>query len=251
MLRLIIVGGDKMKAENIHSHSELLNMLDAMLRDPEPFWNDFYSDRDKNIPFFVDYPDENLVSYFTNNLLNTGKALELGCGNGRNAIYFTKNGCEVDAVDISSESIKWAKELSVKHNVSVNFINQSVYNLVIEESTYDIIYDSGCMHHIPPHRRIGYIEMITKALKPGGHFGITCFRPGFEKVGGGSSITDYEVYQLGSLKGGLAYTEEKLHELFHAFEVIEMRPMKEKTPEDKVFGKEIVWAALFKKPHDK
>jgi SAM-dependent methyltransferase len=235
-------------AEDIHTNNDLLKMLDSMLRDPEPFWNNFYSDRESDIPFFIEYPDENLVSYFINDRIGPGKVLELGCGNGRNAVYFAKKGCKVDAVDISEKSITWGQEIAQKHNVTVNFIQSSIYDLSIDDGTYDIVYDSGCLHHIPPHRRIGYIELIHRSLKPGGYFAITCFRPGFDEVGGGSSISDWEVYKIGSLRGGMAYSKVKLIELFKdSFEVVELRPMYEKSKEENVFGKEILWAGLFRK----
>jgi hypothetical protein len=33
---------------------------------------------------------------------------------------------------------------------------------------YDLIYDSGCLHHLPPHRRISYLALLERALAPGG-----------------------------------------------------------------------------------
>ena len=92
--------------ETINSYEDLLVMLDALLREPTNFWDDFYSNREKDIPFFANKPDENLVGYFENVLTGTsGKALELGCGPGRNAIYFAEKGYAVDAVDLSEQSL--------------------------------------------------------------------------------------------------------------------------------------------------
>ncbi|CQR73520.1 Tellurite methyltransferase [Sporomusa ovata DSM 2662] len=232
----------------IKSNEDLLKMLDAMFRDPAPFWNKFFSDRIKEIPFFVEFPDENLVSYFHKGFLTKGKVLEFGCGNGRNAIFFAQQGCTVDAIDISNVSIEWGKELALKYKANINFTCKSVYDLDLAINTYDIIYDSGCLHHITPHRRIGYINLIKKALKPGGYFGLTCFRPGFIELGGGKSFTDLEVYKMGSLKGGLAYSENQIRLLFEdQFEVVEFRPMQETNAEDNLFGKSFLWAVLCKK----
>jgi hypothetical protein len=36
---------------------DLLKMLDSLLREPTQFWNSFYSDRDKGVPFFANSPD--------------------------------------------------------------------------------------------------------------------------------------------------------------------------------------------------
>lgn len=55
--------------ETISSYEDLLNMLDSLLREPTQFWDDFYSNREKEIPFFTNKPDENLVSYFEKNYL--------------------------------------------------------------------------------------------------------------------------------------------------------------------------------------
>ncbi|MGB6407078.1 MAG: class I SAM-dependent methyltransferase, partial [Planococcus donghaensis] len=191
-------------SETIRTNEDLLDMLDSLLREPSGFWNEFYSNREKGIPFFVNKPDENLVDYFNKGLMKSGNVLELGSGPGRNAIYFAEKGCHVDAVDLSEESIEWAKERASERGVNVNFILNNIFDVQINEGTYDVVYDSGCFHHIAPHRRSNYIELVLKALKPGGHFAITCFVEGGEL--GGSDITDWEVYRQKSLNGGLGFT---------------------------------------------
>lgn len=231
--------------ESIRSNEDILNMLDALLREPTGFWNEFYSNREKGIPFFVNKPDENLVSYFNGGIIKPGNVLELGSGPGRNAIYLAEKGCRVDAVDLSEESIEWAKERAKERGVEVNFIHNNIFDIQIKEGTYDIVYDSGCFHHIAPHRRNNYIELVLKALRPGGHFAITCFVEGGEF--GGSDITDWEVYRQRSLNGGLGFTEEKLRIIFDNLEEIEIRKMKEARETDEVFGVSALWTALFRK----
>lgn len=39
-----------------------------------------------------------------------GRVLELGYGNGRNAVYLAGQGCHADAVDFSAKAIGWARE---------------------------------------------------------------------------------------------------------------------------------------------
>ncbi|MFD3448888.1 class I SAM-dependent methyltransferase [Microbacteriaceae bacterium 4G12] len=231
--------------ETISSYEDLLTMLDSLLREPTQFWDDFYSNREKEIPFFSNKSDENLVSYFEKKIFNPGKVLELGCGPGRNAIYFAEKGCLVDAVDLSKESIQWATERAKEKNVNVNFMYNNIFDLQIEEGTYDIVYDSGCFHHIAPHRRMSYINLVKKALKPGGYFAITCFVQGGEL--GGADITDWEVYKIQSLKGGLGFTDEKLRVIFRDFSEVEIRKMKEIKQSDKLFGVSGLWTALFMK----
>lgn len=231
--------------ENILDYNDILAMLDSLLREPTQFWNDFYTDRSKPIPFFRNSPDENLVSYFERNLLNPSKVLELGCGPGRNAIFLAKKGCSVDAVDISSETLKWAEERASENGVEINFVHRNIFELPIEEGAYDFIFDSGCFHHIAPHRRISYMDLVKKALKPKGFFALTCFYEGGEF--GGADISDWEVYRLRSLKGGLGYTEEKLRSIFKDFKEIEIRKMKVMEESTDVFGVPGFLTALFQK----
>ncbi|QHJ70009.1 class I SAM-dependent methyltransferase [Planococcus halotolerans] len=231
--------------ETIRSHEDLLDMLDSLLREPTGFWNEFYANRAKGIPFFVNKPDENLVDYFNKGVFQPGNVLELGSGPGRNAIYFTEQGCKVDAIDLSKESIDWAKERAEERNLKVNFIQNNIFDVQIDDGTYDIVYDSGCFHHIAPHRRNNYIELVENALKPGGHFAITCFIEGGEL--GGSDITDWEVYRQRSLNGGLGFTEEKLRDIFGSFEPVEIRKMRRAEEAEEVFGVSGLWTALFRK----
>lgn len=127
----------------------------------------------------------------------------------------------------------------------MNFIHDNIFDIEIEAGKYDLVYDSGCFHHIAPHRRKNYIELVQKALKPGGHFAITCFVEGSEL--GGSDITDWEVYRRRSLNGGLGFTEEKLRLIFEGMEAIEIRKMRDAEKTDDVFGVSALWAALFRK----
>ncbi|PFA67114.1 SAM-dependent methyltransferase [Bacillus sp. AFS015802] len=231
--------------ENIHNYDDLLTMLDSFLREPEPFWDDFFSDREKSVPIFMNAPDENLVSYIDSGTITRGKVLELGCGPGRNAIYLAEHGFEVDAVDVSKTSLDWAKERADEKNVNIQFFHQNIFEFEVEQGKYDFIYDSGCFHHIAPHRRLSYIKLIERALKHRGYFGITCFHQGGKL--GGSEISDWEVYRRGSLMGGLGYTEKRLIHAFHSLQPIEIRKMIDKDDSENLFGASDLLTGLFQK----
>jgi SAM-dependent methyltransferase len=231
--------------EVIYNNEDLYNMLDSLLRKEGDWWNSFYSDRQKDIPFFKNAPDENLVSYFERNLLKPGKVLELGCGPGRNSIYFSLHGCPVDGVDISEEAIKWARERTEDRGYDITFHCKSIFEFDYIPCSYDIVYDCGCFHHIAPHRRMSYIQLILNALKPDGKFCIICFNEE-----GGSDISDWEVYRQKSMKGGLGFSEEKFRTIFEKdFIIKEFRQMKDITSED-LFGVPYVWTSLMEKRED-
>jgi len=218
--------------------------LDALLAAREgPWWDSFYEDRAKPCPFFVPSPDESLAKWVREGMVRPGRAIDLGCGHGRNAIFLAGQGFSVEGVDYSQAAIDWAAERVAEAGADVVLRHQSVFDLELTPGSYDLVYDSGCFHHIPPHRRAGYVELVANALKPGGWFGLTCFRPE-----GGSGYADDEVYERRSMGGGLGYTEERLREIWSSrLQVRVIRQMEKTGTESGLFGEPFLWALLAQK----
>ncbi len=207
------------------------------------WWDGFYADRTRPVPFFVAKPDENLVSYVDRGLITPGRALDVGCGPGRNALYLASAGFVVDAVDLSPEAISWAEGRADEAGTEVRFQCGDVFDATEEPGgPYDLIYDSGCFHHLPPHRRISYLALLDGALAPGGHFALTCFA-----VGEGSELSDADVYRHSRLGGGLAYTPESLRWIFSGLAEVELRRMKDEPAQSPQFGEPFLWTALFRR----
>jgi SAM-dependent methyltransferase len=206
-------------------------------------WDSFYQDRAKPCTFFGTAPDESLSGWVHDGLFCPGRAVELGCGNGRNAIFLARRGFLVEAVDYSKKAVDWARERIAEAGVAVSLRHQSVFDLRLEPGSCDLVYDSGCFHHIPPHRRSQYVDLVVSLLRPGGWFGLTCFRPE-----GGSGFTDDEVYERRSMGGGLGYTEERLREVWsRGLQVRVVRQMIKPSAESGLFGENFLWALLAQK----
>jgi SAM-dependent methyltransferase len=223
---------------DIRSVEDLLRMLDGLFEDIE--WDGFYEDRDRPIPFFVDEPDETLDAWLRDGPLGEGRALELGCGPGRNARRLAEAGYEVDAVDRSPAAIAWAAE----RGTGVRFHQADIFAMDLPHETYDLVYDSGCLHHLAPHRRLSYLGLLDRRLKPGGHFGVACFAAGSGDPGSGTEVPDAQLYRDRSLHGGLAYTPDELRRLFDGYTEVELRPMRAATG---LFGVPFLLAGLFRK----
>ena len=80
-------------------------------------WERFYAQGKRTPPFLKNVPDENLVRYFKQGRFKIGRAIDLGCGIGRNAIYLAKVGCRVDAIDLSRTAIKRGRLLAKQEGV--------------------------------------------------------------------------------------------------------------------------------------
>ncbi|MEU9301976.1 class I SAM-dependent methyltransferase [Streptomyces sp. NPDC048269] len=238
---------------NIRSVDDVLALLDGLFAseadrwttEGASWWDGFYADRSKPVPFFVAKPDENLVSYLDRGLITPGRALDLGCGPGRNALHLASLGFEVDAVDLSPEALAWAGERAREAGADIRFHCGDAFALAATELTgpYDLIYDSGCFHHLPPHRRISYRALLDRALAPGGHLALTCFASGEM----GSELSDAAFYRQARLDGGLAYTPESLRWIFSDLTEVELRRMRDEPPASPNFGEPFLWTALFRR----
>jgi SAM-dependent methyltransferase len=231
----------------------LLDMLDTLFDSAadrwtaegggSDWWDRFYADRERGVPFFAAKPDENLVSYVDRGLIKPGRALDLGCGPGRNSLYLASAGFEVDAVDLSPTAVDWARQRADEAGTRIRFLCGNAFTLPALTGPYDLVYDSGCFHHLPPHRRISHLALLDRVLAPGGHFGLAAFTA--EEA---SSRADVDFYRTPKLDGGLGYTPEALRAIFADFDEIELRRMRELPADAANFGVPFLWTALFAKP---
>lgn len=225
----------------INSKEDLYEMLDQFVYKIE--WDEFYQSRSKPAPFLKQssLPDENLVRFIEDEL-SIKDVLELGCGEGRNAIYMAKKEKKVTAIDFSGVSIANAKERAQKEAVEIDFVKGNIFSYNYGGKVYDFIYDSGLFHHLAPHRRLQYIEMINQLLKPGGYFGLVCFAWGENCA---DEVDDWHFYE--QKHSGVAFRKERLQEFFAPyFNTIEIRKYKSGVP-DTMQGVDFLWTCLFQK----
>ena len=118
----------------------------------------------------------------------------------------------------------------------------SLFQYAADAGSFDLILDSGCFHHIKPHRREQYLMRILSHMKDDGYFLMTCFN-----LNGGAIISDYDVYRDYSMHGGLGFSEEKIKYILGGyFDIVDFRKMKESDDPD-IFGKDFMWVILMKK----
>lgn len=89
------------------------------------------------------------------------KILDVGMGEGRNAVYLARKGFKVSGVDISSVAIRKAKLLASEYGVAIETINSSMQNFQAEPNSFDVII---CFYFVD--RKIN--QKLISLLKPGG-----------------------------------------------------------------------------------
>lgn len=123
-----------------------------------PGWDRIYQGRDVKVPVS---PSALVLETAAN--LQPGTALDIGMGNGRNAIYLARKGWKVTGIDISREAVKQAQAEAKKLNVSMEARVSRLEDLPPYQNRFDLIL---CMYIQDVATKNA--KMIVDMLKPGG-----------------------------------------------------------------------------------
>lgn len=80
------------------------------------------------------------------------KLLDVGCGEGRNAVFFARNGYRVSAFDFSEQGVRKTQELARKAGVAINAFQADLNDFRLKEE-FDIIFSTGVLHSLYPSAR--------------------------------------------------------------------------------------------------
>jgi len=107
--------------------------------------------------------------------LPKGRVLCLAEGEGRNAVFLAKQGCQVLAVDSSAVGLEKAKKLAEANNVTIGTQAADLAHLVIEPGKWDAIV--SIFAHVPSVIRKELHRKVVKGLRSGGVFILEAYTP--------------------------------------------------------------------------
>lgn len=110
------------------------------------------------------YNKKNPVALVTDWLaqIPVGRALDVACGAGRNAIFLAQAGYRVDAVDISPEGLNLAQKEAVSLGLDINWIEHDLDQSYSFDTDYNLILVMWFVN----------LELVTQlcdCLAPGGY----------------------------------------------------------------------------------
>jgi SAM-dependent methyltransferase len=104
-----------------------------------------------------------------------GRALDLGCGTGTNAITLAQRGWEVTAIDFSARALQRARRKARHAQVSIQFLRRDVNRLDDLAGPFDFALDLGCYHGLDPAVRSRYVSSLARLLRPGAAYMLYAF----------------------------------------------------------------------------
>jgi lipopolysaccharide cholinephosphotransferase len=151
-----------------HAPVSYLDFGEALVEDKnlvEPgrdidYWNHFYKE---NPPLSM---DTSPFAQFVSNYLAPGRTLvDLGCGNGRDSLFFSSLGLRVTGIDLSWEAID---ALNRKHINGASFVCADFVSEICRYQGFDYAYSRFSLHAIDEIQEKLLIKNIYSSLTPNG-----------------------------------------------------------------------------------
>lgn len=173
----------------------------------EPFWEKSYQEDDTIA--FSNKPNATVTEF--EHLINSqSKVLEVGCGEGQNAIYLAEQGHLVDAFDLSEHGIAKLKRRCKLLNTQVNAFVADLSTYQFEQN-YDMIICFGTLHFVAKNEWKKFLDNAKKHTNVGGIHIMQIFT---DTVPASEDIASFAV--------GLAKDEE-LKELYLDWEILQFK----------------------------
>lgn len=96
------------------------------------------------------------------------RVLELGCGEGRDSVFFASRGCRVTALELSRAGLRKARRLARARGVRVRWVHSDMARLAVR-GPFDCVYSCGSIHYVPRARRARLFARLAALTRPTGH----------------------------------------------------------------------------------
>lgn len=152
----------------------------------EIYWNNYYASKATMTESKVE-PSLFARSMFQRYMESEKNLIELGCGNGRDSLYFAQNGLNVTGIDASQIAIEeLRKKFSLDNCVFIcdDFVSaESIYQI-----QYDYCYSRFTLHAINEYQETQILKKAYEMLKENGYLFIEARSIHDKKFGVGQAV---------------------------------------------------------------
>jgi len=96
------------------------------------------------------------------------RVLDLGCGEGRDSVFFAERGAAVTGVDVAADGLDKARRLARRRGVRVRWIEGGMTE-VPPDGRFDLIFSCGTLHYVARAERGALFRRLAAMTRPGGH----------------------------------------------------------------------------------
>lgn len=161
-------------ADSAHERSEPASGGEGFDDDSEEAWDERYR---SEASLWSGRPNEQLVAEAAS--LAPGTALEVGCGEGADAMWLAERGWKVWALDISSVALSRGRHAAAARSDEVagriRWVQADVTAAALPEGPFDLVCAQYL--HLPPDRRHPLWDRLAAAVAPGGSLLVVAHDP--------------------------------------------------------------------------
>lgn len=167
-------------------------------------------------------PDSLLYNYIK--LVPNGKVLDIGVGEGRNALYLAKKGFSVEGLDISKTAVERCRSASEGENLNLNVYTGDIRDTTIQPNTYSLIVATWILHFFTKSEMKNIVERLKNGLTNSGLIYITVFStqdPQYKRQTAGKTSAPTNVTTTNQQKHHVSFfTLEEVLGMFDDFNII-------------------------------
>ena len=123
----------------------------------------------KKTPWDTGITPPEIVAMIESRRVTIGRALDLGCGTGTNAIYLARHGFRVTAIDLSRRAVALAnrkiRSAHLADRVQVERGDVTLLRKWVDPNSIDFACDIGCFHSLTAAARQRYVLALASVLK--------------------------------------------------------------------------------------
>jgi tellurite methyltransferase len=108
-----------------------------------------------------------LADYLIEQEHSLSSLIDLGCGEGRNALFMAKRGFSVTGLDAAQAGLNKMMKLAAQNGMEIIPVHGDVITYQLEQS-YDIIFSTGTLHYLPQEFRSERFDHFKQSTPPGG-----------------------------------------------------------------------------------
>ncbi len=129
--------------------------------------------------------------------LRGGRALDLGCGEGRHTLLFAEAGFSAVGFDYLVEPLRTVARRAHQVGVAgqISLIMGDALLPPFKPNSFEVVVDYGCFHHVRKADWPIYISRVLGLLKPGGYFHLTVFSTKFKHYPGERRSRNWHVHR--------------------------------------------------------
>lgn len=153
------------------------------------------------------------------------KILDLAGGEGKDSIFFAKNGYEVFCLDFSERAIKSCEENIIKNNVQ-KLVHPILYDiskpLKFDDETFDGVFAHLAVHYFDDKSTTRIFAEIKRVLKVGGFLFVRVKSTDDPLYGKGKKV-DEDMFELGHIRH--FFSKDYLIKKSKGFKILSIKQM--------------------------